>query len=224
MNTFRITSLFKITALIAMLSIAGCSVLGDTGKGALVGAGAGAAGGAVAGAILGDTAKGAIIGAAVGGAAGAIIGRQMSRQAEELEQEIEGATVEHLEEGIAIKFDSGLLFGFDSATLSPTAQTNLQKLANSLETYDNTNVHVIGHTDSTGPADYNQRLSERRAESAVEYLSNLGVERDRLIVRGLGAEDPLVENDSDENRAMNRRIEVVIVANEEFREEAQEQS
>lgn len=224
MNTLRLSSIFKLTAIIAMLGLGGCGVLGSTGQGALVGAGAGAAGGAVAGAILGDAAKGAIIGAAVGGAAGAIIGRQMSRQAEELEQEIEGATVEHLEEGIAIKFDSGLLFGFDSATLSPTAQTNLQKLANSLETYDNTNVHVIGHTDSTGPADYNQRLSERRAASAVEYMSSIGVDRDRLIVRGLGADDPLVDNDTDENRAMNRRIEVVIVANEEFREEAQEQS
>lgn len=224
MNILRLSSIFKLTAILAVLSVAGCSALGDTGKGALVGAGAGAAGGAVAGAILGDTAKGAIIGAAVGGTAGAIIGRQMSRQAEELEQEIDGATVEQLEEGIAIKFDSGLLFGFDSATLSPTAQSNLQKLANSLETYDNTNVHVIGHTDDTGPDDYNQRLSERRAQSAVDYLTTLGVTPDRLIVRGLGEEDPLVENDNDENRAMNRRIEVVIVANEEFREEAQEQS
>lgn len=224
MNTLRLSSIFKLTAILAVLSVAGCSALGDTGKGALVGAGAGAAGGAVAGAILGDTAKGAIIGAAVGGTAGAIIGRQMSRQAEELEQEIDGATVEQLEEGIAIKFDSGLLFGFDSATLSPTAQSNLQKLANSLETYDNTNVHVIGHTDDTGPDEYNQRLSEQRAQSAVDYLTTLGVTPDRLIVRGLGEEDPLVDNDSDENRAMNRRIEVVIVANEEFREEAQEQS
>lgn len=207
-----------------MLGFAGCGVLGETGTGALVGAGTGAAGGAVAGAILGDTAKGAIIGAAVGGAAGAIIGRQMSRQAEELEQEIEGATVEHLEEGIAIRFDSGLLFGFDSATLSPTAQTNLQKLANSLETYDNTVVHVIGHTDSTGPAEYNQRLSERRATSAVDYLTSLGVDEGRLVVRGLGEEDPIVDNDTDENRALNRRIEVVIVASEEFRNEAEAQS
>lgn len=224
MNTLRLSSIFKLTAILAVLGLAGCSALGDAGKGALIGGGAGAAGGAVAGAILGDTAKGAIIGAAVGGAAGAIIGRQMNRQAEELEQEIDGATVEQLDEGIAIKFDSGLLFGFDSATLSPTAQSNLQKLANSLETYDNTNVHIIGHTDDVGAAEYNERLSERRAQSAVDYLVNLGITQERLIVRGMGEEDPLVENETEEDRAMNRRIEVVIVANEEFREEAQEQS
>ncbi len=221
MQSIRISSLLKLLCVLSALSIAACT---STGQGALIGAGAGAAGGAIAGAILGDTAKGAIIGATIGGAAGAIIGSQMDRQKEELEEEIEGATIERVGEAIAIRFDSGLLFGFDSSTLSPTAQTNLQSLANSLETYDNTDIVIVGHTDSVGSEIYNQGLSERRAQSAADYLSSIGVDSSRLIVEGRGETEPIADNDTDEGRNLNRRVEVVIIANEEFREEVQDQS
>jgi len=220
MKAITQSSFFKVICIISMLGVAGCSA---TGQGALIGAGAGGAAGAIAGAALGDTAKGAIIGAVIGGAAGAIIGSQMDRQAEELEDEIDGASIERVGEAIAIKFDSGMLFGFDSSTLSPTAQTNLQSLANSLDRYDNTDVVIIGHTDSVGSATYNQGLSERRAKSAVDYMVSIGVDRSRLVVEGRGETEPIADNDTDEGRALNRRVEIIIIASEEFREEAENQ-
>lgn len=220
MSTITQSSIFKTICIISLLSFAGCSA---TGTGALIGAGAGAAGGAIAGAALGDTAKGAIIGAVIGGAAGAIIGSQMNRQAEELEDEIEGATVERVGEAIAIKFDSGLLYGFDSATLSATARENLGKLANSLGKYDNTDIVVIGHTDSVGAETYNQGLSERRSQAAVNHLTSIGVNRSRLIVEGRGETEPIATNDTDAGRSLNRRIEIIIVASDEFRDEAKNQ-
>ncbi|MCH8567663.1 MAG: OmpA family protein [Balneolales bacterium] len=223
MTTLKLSHSFKLICIIAALALVGCSSLGNTGRGALIGAGAGGAAGAIAGAALGDTAKGAIIGAVVGGAAGAIIGSQMNRQAEELEDSIEGATIERVGEAIAIRFDSGLLYGFDSAVLSPTAQTNLQRLANSLSQYDNTNIVIIGHTDSIGSATYNQGLSERRAQSAADYLKTRGVDASRLIIEGRGEMEPIADNDTDEGRSMNRRVEVLIIASEEFREEAKNQ-
>lgn len=220
MKAITHSSIFKVICIVSMLGLAGCSAIG---QGALIGAGTGGAAGAIAGAALGDTAKGAIIGAVIGGAAGAIIGSQMDRQADELEEQIEGATIERVGEAIAIKFDSGLLFGFDSSTLSPTAQTNLQSLANSLDRYDNTEVVVIGHTDSIGSATYNQGLSERRAQSAVDYLASIGVDKNRLVVEGRGETEPISDNDTDEGRALNRRVEIIIIASDEFREEAKNQ-
>lgn len=219
MRTLSAGTFLKLGLIFSLLFAVSCN---NIGRGALIGAGAGAGVGAVAGAILGDTAKGAIIGAAVGGAAGAIIGSQMDRQARELSEEIEGASIERVGEAIAIRFDSGLLFGFDSAQLSPTARGNLQSLAESLDRFDNTDIVIIGHTDNVGSATYNQGLSERRAASAADYLASLGVERSRLVVEGRGLTEPIADNDTDEGRALNRRIEVVIVASETFREEVQE--
>jgi outer membrane protein OmpA-like peptidoglycan-associated protein len=222
MKAITHSGFIKLLCIITMLGIAGCQ--SSAGTGAIIGAGAGAVGGAVAGAILGDTAKGAIIGAGVGGIAGAIIGAQMDRQKEELEEKIEGATIERVGEAIAIRFDSGLLFGFDSAALSTAARENLRNLANSLERYDNTDIVIIGHTDSIGSETYNQGLSERRARSAADFLQSVGVDRSRLVVEGRGETEPIADNETDEGRALNRRVEVVIIASEEFREEAQEQS
>lgn len=219
MRTISAGTFIRLGLIFSLLFAVSCN---NIGRGALIGAGAGAGVGAVAGAILGDTAKGAIIGAAVGGAAGAIIGSQMDRQARELREEIEGATIERIDEAIAIRFDSGLLFGFDSAELSETARTNLRSLAESLDRFDNTDIVLVGHTDNVGSAAYNQGLSERRAASAADYMASLGVDRSRLVVEGRGLTEPIADNATDEGRAMNRRIEIVIVASETFREEAQQ--
>jgi len=217
------SSVIKILSVILIIGLVGCSALNQTQKGAMIGTGAGAAAGAVAGALLGDTAKGAIIGAVVGGAAGAIIGNQMDRQARQLEEELEGANVERVGEAIAIKFDSGLLFGFDSSELSPEAIENLQTLSNSLDTYDNTDVMIIGHTDGIGSATYNMGLSERRAESAAEKLADIGIDRSRIKVEGRGLTEPISDNETDEGRSLNRRVEVLILASEEFQMEAENQ-
>lgn len=199
----------------AALLLAGCATKTQTG--AVVGTAGGAVVGGAIGKVAGSTAKGAIIGAVVGGAAGAIIGARMDKQARELEQNIEGATVERVGEGIQVTFASGLLFGFDSNVLLPAAKTNLQQLAASLEKYPGTNIVIIGHTDDVGTESYNQGLSERRATSAASYLMSQGVSGERLITRGLGESEPKAGNDTEAGRQTNRRVEVAIFASEAYR-------
>ncbi|GIV62046.1 MAG: cell envelope biogenesis protein OmpA [Rhodothermaceae bacterium] len=197
--------------------LSGCASMNNTGKGAAIGAGAGAVIGGVIGKTQDKTAEGAIIGAAVGGAAGAIIGRQMDKQAEELEKELEGAEVKRVGEGIEITFDAAILFDFDSAALRPEAQANLRDLAESLLKYPNTEVTIIGHTDAIGSEEYNQRLSERRANAAATYLIRLGVPPERIHAYGMGETAPIASNDTEAGRQQNRRVEVAIYASEEYR-------
>jgi outer membrane protein OmpA-like peptidoglycan-associated protein len=203
----------------ATLGLGACSSWSKAAQGGVIGAGAGGAVGAVIGNQVGSTAKGAIIGAAVGGAAGAIIGHQMDEQARALDREIAGATITRVGEGIVVTFDTGILFDYDRADLRPQAMTNLQELADNLNRYERTDVLILGHTDSTGPESYNQGLSERRASSAANYLQQLGVAGERVSTRGMGENDPVATNETDEGRQLNRRVEVVIYADEEWREE-----
>jgi outer membrane protein OmpA-like peptidoglycan-associated protein len=199
--------------------LSGCSSLNQTQRGAVIGAGAGGAVGAAVGAATGSTARGAIIGAAVGGVAGAVIGSQMDKQREELADDLEGATVERYGEGVLVTFDSGLLFDFDSSVVKGAAQSNLTDLANSLRNYPDTEVLIVGHTDSQGSDSYNQGLSERRAAAAKNFLVTQGVPADRIRTEGLGEMEPVASNDTDAGRSQNRRVEVAIFASEEYREE-----
>ncbi|MBA3554121.1 MAG: OmpA family protein, partial [Gemmatimonadales bacterium] len=150
------------------VTAAGCAR--NAQRGLVFGAAGGAVVGGVIGKVSGSTAKGAIIGAAVGGAAGAIIGDQMDRQARELRQNIPGATVERVGEGIQVTFESGLLYDFDSDAVKPGARTNLRSLAQSLDKYPDSDLLILGHTDSVGTDEYNKALSVRRADAAAEYL------------------------------------------------------
>ena len=198
----------------------GCAT--KTQEAGLIGAGAGAAIGALIGANNGGTAEGAIIGAAVGGAAGALIGRQMDRKAEDLDRRLPDARVERVGEGILITFDSGILFGFDSADLQTTAQSNLAALARSLEDMEEDAVlMVVGHTDATGSEDYNQRLSERRAMAAAGYLRQQGMRPANLETLGLGESEPVASNETEAGQAENRRVEVAIFASEDYRDRVQ---
>src|SRR5215213_7279045 len=147
----------------------GCKTMNRTQKGAVIGAVGGGAIGAVIGKAAGNTAMGTIIGAAVGGAAGAIIGRKMDKQAEEMKKVLGDAEVRREGEGIVILFKEKVLFGFDRSDLNTSAQTNLNKLVNILQKYPDTNIEIIGHTDSKGTDDYNQGLSQRRASSVASY-------------------------------------------------------
>ncbi len=201
------------------MSMAGCSSLSKTEQGAAIGAGAGAVIGGAVGSKYGGTAKGAIIGAAVGGTAGAIIGQQMDEQAQELEEELDGAEVDRIGEGIAVKFENNLLFDFDSADLRPTARTELRKLAQNLQEYPNTDLVVVGHTDSVGSDSYNMGLSQRRASAAAEYLISEGVSPRRITTVGKGEREPIASNDTDIGRQQNRRVEGAIYASEEYRDE-----
>jgi outer membrane protein OmpA-like peptidoglycan-associated protein len=211
-------------ALIGIIVAAGgCSSLSKTEKGAIIGAGAGGAIGGVIGNQTGSTARGAIIGAAAGGVIGAIIGNQMDKQAEELAQNIPGATVTRIGEGIAVTFASGLLYDFDSDRVRAEAAQNLRNLAASLDKYPKTDLLIVGHTDSQGPDSYNWDLSERRARSAADYLAGQGVARSRLRTAGRGETEPIAANDTDAGQQQNRRVEVAIYASEAYRNELQRQ-
>lgn len=197
-----------------------CSNWSKTAKGGAIGAAGGAAAGAAIGKATGNTAAGAILGAAIGGVAGSAIGAYMDKQAEELEEDLDGATVERVGEGIKITFDSGILFEVDKATLTADAMDNIKELSETLKKYDDTNILVEGHTDATGSDDYNQRLSERRANAVMEYATSLGVEPGRFQIKGYGESQPVADNESASGRQQNRRVEVAIFANEELKEAA----
>jgi len=215
-NTQRLHAVAALLV-VGSVGISACASLNKKEEGAMIGATAGAAVGGVIGNQTGSTARGAIIGAVVGGTAGAIIGHQMDQQAKELSQNINGATVERVGEGIQVTFASGLLFAFDSDSIQAAAGTNLRELASSLQKYPDSQLLIVGHTDNVGDDSYNQRLSERRSNSAASYLAAQGVARTRLAATGKGESEPVTTNDTDAGRQKNRRVEVAIYASEAYR-------
>ena len=222
---YRWTDLILRTSLVVLVlsGMAGCSSMSKEKKGAIIGAAAGGALGGVIGNQTGSTARGAIIGAVIGGAAGAIIGHRMDKQARELEQNIPGAVVRRVGEGIEITFASGLLYDFNSDRVRGDARRNLDELARSLDKYPDTDLLIVGHTDAIGTDAYNQDLSERRSESAARYLESRGVQT-RIQTRGLGEREPVATNDTDAGRQRNRRVEVAIYASDALREQAKREA
>ena len=215
----KATVLALIFSFISM-SIVGCANWSKTAEGGAIGAGAGGLAGAIIGKATGNTVKGAIIGAAVGGAAGAAIGNYMDRQARELREKLDNAEVERVGEGIKITFDSSLLFDVDSSTLRDATKEELDELAGVLQQYEDTKIQFAGHTDSTGPAEYNQKLSEERAKSVAKYTSFVGVDSERMIIIGYGENEPVATNETAAGRQQNRRVEMAIYANDELKEAA----
>lgn len=199
---------------------AGCNSLTKTQKGAAIGAGAGGTIGAIIGKAAGNTALGAIIGGAVGGTAGAFIGRNMDRQAAEIKQTVPGATVIREGEGILVKFDSGILFDTDQSSLKAAARTNLQNLSASLVNNPQTNILIVGHTDNTGSDAHNMDLSIRRAEAVKSFIAAGNVANSRLSTSGKGETEPISDNTTVDGRSQNRRVEIVIVANEQMKNQA----
>ena len=210
----------RLFSSVAVLVAAGCAPLNKKESGAIIGATTGAAVGAAVGNANGSTAKGAIIGAAVGGAAGAVIGHQMDQQAKELKQNIPGAIVERVGEGLQVTFESGLLFDFDSDVLRAQAKQNLATFAKSLDKYPGTDVLIVGHTDDKGTNSYNAALSARRAAAAESYLATQGVTTARLRSTGRGETEPVASNDTDAGRQQNRRVEIAIYANQALKTQA----
>lgn len=204
-------------AVLAMGGI-GCS---KTMKGGAIGGSAGAIVGGIIGSYSGHTATGALIGAAVGGATGAAIGHYMDDQKEELDQELKGAKIERVGEGIKITFDSGILFDVSKSDLRPAAQTNLQSLATVLNKYADTDVLIEGHTDSDGTEDSNLDLSKRRSQSVANYLAGLQVDATRVTTMGYGEMHPVASNETTEGKQLNRRVEIAIMANEELKKKAE---
>ncbi|MGB4850251.1 MAG: OmpA family protein [Saprospiraceae bacterium] len=195
----------------------GCNTSNKT-KGAVIGATAGAA----TGAILGKKNKAVaiIIGAAVGGVAGGLIGDYMDKQAAKIQEDLKGAKVERVGEGVLITFDSGILFDTDKYSLKSSTQENLKQLAPILLKYDDTALKILGHTDNTGTEAYNKTLSDHRADAVNNFLVAQGVEGSRMTTTGYGESDPLATNDTEVGKTLNRRVEVVIVANKKLQRAA----
>ncbi len=217
----------KIIAILLVTSFSagmiGCNSLNKSQKGAMIGAGAGGAVGAGVGKAAGNTALGAIIGATVGGVAGGIIGRQMDKQAEEIEQ-IPGAEVTRVGEGINVTFDSGVLFALDKDDLNADSETKLGQLTGILNKYPDTYILVEGHTDSSGSDSHNNQLSKKRAQSVSDFLEGNAIDKKRIKTKWYGESQPKFPNDSQENMAKNRRVEFAIYANEDMVEKAQQQA
>jgi outer membrane protein OmpA-like peptidoglycan-associated protein len=215
------TNKLLLAALIATttLGAVSCKSSNAVKGGAIGGAAGGALGGIIAG--KGNTAIGVLIGSAIGGSAGAVIGNQMDKAADELQRDLEGATVERVGEGIKITFDSGLMFGVDKSELSEISKQNLIQLAETLKKYEETNILVEGHTDNTGAEDYNMDLSRRRAYSVEDFLTSSGIAKKRMEITAYGEMQPAATNDTDAGRQENRRVEVAIYANKKMQKMAE---
>ncbi|REH52400.1 outer membrane protein OmpA-like peptidoglycan-associated protein [Tenacibaculum gallaicum] len=200
----------------------------NTQKGAAIGTAAGAVIGAVIGNNVGsgkNSELGAILGGVVGGVAGGVIGNKMDKQAREIEEALPGAEVERVGEGIKLTLgENAVRFATNKATLTPTAKANLNKLVPVFKDYGDTNIVIYGYTDSTGRVEYNQTLSEKRANSVRSYLASKGVNNSRFETKGLGVKDPIATNDTAEGRSKNRRVEFAIVANQQMIKEAKKEA
>ena len=204
--------------------LAGCKSMNKSQKGAVIGGAGGGVVGGVVGRAFGNTAMGAIIGATVGGVGGAVLGRQMDKQAEEIAKEMGDADVIREGEAIVIKFKEQVLFAYDRSDLNANAKTSLDKLRTTLLKYPETNITIIGHTDSKGTKQYNQTLSETRANTVANYTSQNGIDKNRLTAIGKGETDPIATNDTEEGSASNRRVEFVITANEKMKADAKKEA
>lgn len=198
-------------------------------KGAVIGA----TGGAILGAIIGNNVGkggngelGAVIGGVVGGTAGVIIGNQMDKQAQRIEEEIPGAEVERVDDGIVVTFDesSGVYFATNMYNINAASETTLNKLIGVFKEYPDTNLLVVGHTDSQGSEDYNMTLSKNRAYAVTNYLTSHGISASRLTTNWFGESQPMYDNSTAEGRAKNRRVNIAILPNEKMIEEAKQQA
>ncbi|MCJ8169899.1 OmpA family protein [Atopomonas sediminilitoris] len=183
----------------------------EAGKTATYG-GLGALAGAAVGALASkdDRGKGALIGAAVGGAAGAGYGYYVDKQEAQLRQSMQGTGVDVQRQGdqLSLVMPGNITFATNSSEITSGFYSTLNTVAKSLQQYDKSLVDVIGHTDSVGSYDYNLQLSQRRAQSVLNYLAGQGVAYNRLTARGMGPSQPIADNTSDAGRAQNRRVEI----------------
>jgi outer membrane protein OmpA-like peptidoglycan-associated protein len=218
-------------ASIVAISLAGCATKTQTG--ALVGTGVGAAVGAGLGQAIGKSTSatliGAAAGAAAGGLAGAAIGNYMDKQEASMRQALadsEAASIQRESQVLAqaessstkksvdvltVTFKSDFLFSVNSSTLLPGAYDELERVAKVLKQYPQTTMKISGHTDSAGSEDYNQKLSERRAQSVKDALVGMGVDSSRMTIIGYGESKPIATNSTEAGRQQNRRVEIRII-------------
>jgi len=221
----------KLAAILlcGVMLLTSCGNTSKTAKGGLIGSGAGMAAGAVIGYLITGDAQGAAIGAAVGtavgGGAGAAIGSAMDKKADELAA-LEDAKVETITDkngltAIKVTFNSGLLFAVNKADLSADAKAELAQFASQMSDLPDTDITIYGHTDNTGSASVNERLSLKRAKAVADYLIKNGISKDRIVYEGHSFNEPIASNDTPEGQAQNRRVEIFITAGKAMIEAAE---
>jgi outer membrane protein OmpA-like peptidoglycan-associated protein len=205
-----------ISALVLALGLSGCANMSETQKGTAKGAGIGAAAGAVVGAVAGGG-RGAVIGAAVGAGAGAIAGnvwsKKMEAQKREMEEATAGTGVEVTktdDNRLKLEIPSDISFDTGRSDIKPNLRPILDKFATGLQGNPAAKVNIVGHTDNTGSDAVNDPLSVNRAASARNYLVGKGVASSRISIDGRGSREPIAANDTAENRAKNRRVEIFV--------------
>jgi outer membrane protein OmpA-like peptidoglycan-associated protein len=221
-----------LLSLLIIISLTNCKAIQNANnkqKGAVIGA----TGGAVLGAIIGNNVGkggngelGAVIGGVVGGTAGVLIGAKMDKQAQKIEEEIPGAKVERVDDAIVVTFDenSGVYFATDKYNINTASQTTLNKLSSIFIEYPDTNILIVGHTDSVGSEDYNMTLSKNRANAVTNYLVGKGLSSGRFTTNWFGETQPMHDNATAEGRAKNRRVNVAILPNQKMIDDAKAQA
>lgn len=210
----HIISLLGSIALIVLIS--GCTTNPYTSESQAsrtgVGAGIGAAGGALVGQLIGGNTEATLIGAGLGAAVGGVAGNYMDRQAAELRQQLQGTGVKVVRAGndIRLIMPENITFPINGSDIKPQFYSTLNSVALVLKHYNKTMIKVAGYTDSTGSAQYNQSLSERRAQSVASYLASQGIIPNRFSVLGYGKRYPIASNATVAGRAQNRRVEITI--------------
>ncbi len=182
----------------------------NTQTGALIGGLIGAGIGALTSS---DSAKGAIIGGAAGAVAGGVIGNNLDKQEAELRADLanDGITIQNTGDRLIVSLPQDITFESDSSTVRASLRSDLGKVADNLLRYPDSSVQIIGHTDSDGEASYNATLSRQRAGAVADVLQSNGVTFNRLQTSGMGEDQPLASNLTEEGKARNRRVEIIII-------------
>lgn len=206
-----------LTGVLALcLLLSGCTTNPYTGEEeaskTAKGAGIGALGGAVVGAIAGGSRKSVLLGMGIGALAGAGVGLYMDREEDKLRAQLQGTGVSVIRDGdnIILSMPGSITFATNSSDISADFYPVLDSVALVVNEFDKTYVDITGYTDSTGPDDLNQRLSEARARSVARYLESRKVLPERIVTHGMGPQHPVASNDTPEGRALNRRVEITL--------------
>ncbi len=232
MKTVQKKVIFVLFATLIIMNLIKCKAVKNTNnkqRGAVIGTTSGAILGAIIGNNIGKGGKGelgAVIGGVIGGTAGVLIGNKMDKQAQKIEEEIPGAVVERIDNGIVITFDenSGVNFATNKYYINTNSENTLNRLAKVLKEYPDTKVLIVGHTDSSGSNQLNMDLSKNRANSVTNYFVQNGLHYSRFSTKWYGETQPKFDNSTASGRAKNRRVNIVILPNKKMINDAENQS